>query len=200
MATSAATYQTALELLAKKYHFPIEDAKKALAGKGLLPKKMLVEAKPKPADSPFASKAAAEYAAENSVEIKGLKGTSVKGKLTIKDLKSAAEPVGSKQSVSPAAAKYARDLGIDLSSIQKDGKILLADVKALEADSESDDCEPSFKLTTGAARLVEQYEIEDEDLEAIKGTGKGGTIKVGDLEKLIKEIKSYDSDSSDSAA
>jgi len=198
MATSAATYQSAIELLAKKYGFEVADAKKVLAAKSLLPKKLLVEAKSKPADSPFASKAAAEYAATNSVEIKGLKGTSVKGKLTVKDLKSSQDTT-SKQLVSPAAAKYARDLGIDLSSIQKDGKILLADVKALEDDSDSED-EPSFKLTTGAARLVEQYEIVDEDLEAIKGTGKGGAIKVADLAALIKELKAYESDSSDSAA
>ena len=196
MATSAATYQSALELLAKKYSFDLADAKKALAGKGYLPKKMLVEVKPKPADSPFASKAAAEYAASNSVEIKGLKGTSVKGKLTVKDLKSSQDTT-SKQLISPAAVKYARDNGIDLSSIEKAGKILLADVKALEADDSDSEDEPSFKLSTGAARLVDEYEIDDEDLDAIKGTGKGGTIKVCDLAAIIKEIKKYESDGSE---
>lgn len=194
MATSAATYQSALELLAKKYSFDLADAKKALAGKGYLPKKLLVGAKPKAAATPFASKAASEFAAKHSVDIKGLKGTSVKGLLTVKDLEATMD-TAVKISVSPAAAKYARDNKISLDSIRKDGKILLGDVKAHEADTEPESDDDEIKLSTAAARAVKQYEIEDEDLEDIKATGKKGVIVLADLKALIKEIKDAESDS-----
>jgi pyruvate/2-oxoglutarate dehydrogenase complex dihydrolipoamide acyltransferase (E2) component len=192
MATSAANLQLILEICAKTANCDIEDLKKAVAAKKLLPKKLLEPPKPKKEDSPFASTAAAKFAEEHSVEIKGLKGTSIKGKLTVKDLKdSVAGP--KKVTVTAGAKTFAEANGVDLSKVvpAKEGKILKQDVVEYlrEQDSDDSDSEPDFKLTTAAAREVDKYDIDDEDLEKIKGTGKDGAIKLCDLKELIDEIK-----------
>lgn len=186
MATSAVNLQLILDIALK--HTDMDSLKKAIHAKGLLPKKLLEVAKPPKVDDPFASKAAREFAETHSVALKGIKGTSVKGKITVKDLKDASAPGGKKVPISPAAAKFARDNGIDVSSIKQDGKILLADVKELLAD-ESDSDEEDVKLSTAAARAVKQYNIESEDLDDITPTGKKGEILLSDLKDLISEIK-----------
>jgi pyruvate/2-oxoglutarate dehydrogenase complex dihydrolipoamide acyltransferase (E2) component len=195
MATSAANLQLILDIAVK--HSDMEQLKKALIAKDLLPKKLQKETV-KPEQSPFASKAAAEFAAKHSVAIKGLKGTSKRGeKLTVADLKAALEPA-SKISVSPAAAKYARDNGVDLASIRKDGKILLADVKVVASEDSEPEVAPKIKLSTAAAREVKKYNFDDEDLETIKGSGKGGSILLTDLKELIAEMDSETDSESDS--
>ena len=193
MATSAANLQLILDISLK--HTDIDALKKALHAKGLLPKKLLEAPKAAKVDDPFASKAAREYAATNSVSIKGLKGTSVKGKLTVKDLKDASAPAGSKVSISPAAAKFARDNGIDITTISQDGKILLADVKELLAgDSDSDSDGEPIKLSTAAARAVKQWKISEEDLETVDATGRKGEILLKDIADLIAEAKAVAED------
>jgi len=195
MATSAANLQLILDIAVK--HSEMDKLKKALIAKDLLPKKLQKESA-KPEQSPFASKAAAEFATKHSVAIKGLKGTSKRGeKLTVADLKAALEPA-SKISVSPAAAKYARDNGIDLSSISKDGKILLADVKVVASEPSDSEGAPKMKLSTAAAREAKKWGFDDEDLEAINGSGKGGSILLSDLKELIEAMESGSESESDS--
>jgi pyruvate/2-oxoglutarate dehydrogenase complex dihydrolipoamide acyltransferase (E2) component len=191
MATSALNLQLILDIALK--HDDMDLLKKAIHAKGLLPKKLLIEAK-KPADSPFASKAAAEYAAVHSIAIKGLEGTSKNGKLTVKDLKVAQAPAGNKLKISPSAAKYARDNSIDFSGCEgsgKNGTILLSDIKALESgdDSDSESDSDALKLSAAAERAMKQYEIDEDDIDDIEGSGKDGTILLKDLKDIIEEIK-----------
>ena len=194
MATSAANLQLCLEIALK--HTDMAALKKALIAKDLLPKKLQKEVATAE-QSPFASKAAAEFAATHSIAIKGLTGTSKRGaKLTVADLKAALAPAA-KVSVSPAAAKYARDNGVSLESITKDGKILLADVKALVATA-PEAAAPKLKLSTAAAREAKKYNFDDEDLESIKGSGKGGQILLSDLKELMAEMDSETDSETDS--
>jgi len=192
MATSAANLQLILDISLK--HTDIDALKKALHAKGLLPKKLLEAPKAAKLDDPFASKAAREYADKYKVALKGIKGTSVKGKLTVKDLKDASAPAGSKVSISPAAAKFARDNGIDITTISQDGKILLADVKELLAEDSDSDSEDPIKLSTAAARAVKQWKISEEDLETVDATGRKGEVLLKDLADLIAEAKAVEED------
>jgi len=192
MATSAANLQLILDI-ALANTGDMSELKKAIHSKGLLPKKLIEVDGAAKENSPYASKQAKEYAEKETICIKGIKGTSVKGKITIKDLKDASAPSEPKISISPPAMKYARDNGIDIKGLQgtgKGGNILLADVKALDVDSDSDSEDgDEIKLTPAAARAVKQHDIDDDDLASVEGTGKGGAIKLSDLKDIIDEIK-----------
>lgn len=190
MATSAETYTAALVYLSKTYDFDVKVAMTELASKGLLPAKMLKVAKPKPADTPFASKAAGEFAALHGIAIKGLVGTSVKDKLTVKDLKDAMKPT--KVNIHHVALKYAQAHGLDISVLNLDRKILLADVKAMETpdtDTESVADEPVYKVSPSARSAMTKWDIEDSELADIQPTGKRGMYKLCDLKSLIDECK-----------
>lgn len=196
MATSAANLALILEICSKTADFPLADLYKAVAAKKLLPKKLLEPPKAKALETPFASKAAEKFATEHSVEIKGIKGTSAKDKLTVKDLRdSIAGP--KKVSVTAGAKTFAAANKVDLSLVVGANplKILKMDIVDYIRDRDSgsddeDEEEPNYKLTTAAEREVDKYEeIEDSDLEAIEGTGKDGAIKLCDLKELIADIK-----------
>ena len=171
-----------------------------LSAKGYLPKKM-TEKKPVKKVSVFASKAAEEFA-----EAKGLTwpvaqpGSGNNGKVTVKDLKTLAEPKTAKKvNASPTALQYARDNGLDITKIATgsgaEGKILLKDVKdlkvpdAVEKGEESEEEGVKLNISPSAAKLMKQYEIDEEDLAEIEPTGKGGTIVAADLKELIDLIK-----------
>ena len=82
-----------------------------------------------------------------------------------------------------------------------EGKVLLKDVKDLKptakADSDDDDT-GKRKVSSAAAKLMKQYEIDEEDIVEIEGTGTNGTVVAKDLKELIDLIKSEKSDDSDS--
>ena len=200
MATSAETLSRIITELVKAKPGDYDAAVELLAAKGYLPKKM-TEKKPVKKVSIFASKAAEELA-----EAKGLvwpedkEGSGNNGKVTVKDLKTLSEPKSAKKvNASPTALQYARDNGLDISKIASgsgaEGKILLKDVKdlkvpdAVEKGEESDDDGVKLKISPSAAKLMKQYEIDEEDLAEIEPTGKGGTIVAADLKELIDLIK-----------
>ena len=97
------------------------------------------------------------------------------------------------------ALQYARDNGLDISKIASgsgaEGKILLKDVKdlkvpdAVEKGEEEEDEGVKLKVSPSAAKLMKQWEIDEEDLAEIEPTGKGGTIIAADLKELIDLIK-----------
>jgi pyruvate/2-oxoglutarate dehydrogenase complex dihydrolipoamide acyltransferase (E2) component len=161
----------------------------------------MTEKKPVKKVSIFASKAAEELA-----EAKGLvwpedkEGSGNNGKVTVKDLKTLSEPKSAKKvNASPTALQYARDNGLDISKIASgsgaEGKILLKDVKDLkvpddvEKGEESEDDGVKLKISPSAAKLMKQYEIDEEDLAEVEPTGKNGTIVAADLKELIELIK-----------
>ena len=196
MATSADTLSRILDELVK--HSPADRASaiRLLSAKGLLPKKLTELPKEKKV-SRFASKAAEEYAEAKSVDIpEGFKGSGNNDKITVKDIKTLAEgPKKKSANASPSALKFARDNGIDLTRIAQgsgaEGKILLSDVKDLKGDNTvdvSDDDDKPPKISPPAAKLMKQYDIDEEDLDDIEGTGKDGTILAKDLKELIEII------------
>jgi pyruvate/2-oxoglutarate dehydrogenase complex dihydrolipoamide acyltransferase (E2) component len=197
MATSADTLSRILDELVK--HAPTDRASaiRLLSAKGLLPKKLTELPKEKKV-SRFASKAAEEYAEAKSVDIpEGFKGSGNNDKITVKDIKILAEgPKKQKANASPSALQFARDNGLDLTRIAHgsgaEGKILLKDVKDLKGPepvdvSEDDDKPP--KISPPAAKLMKQWDIDEDDLEDIEGTGKDGTILAKDLKELVELIK-----------
>jgi len=197
MATSAVTLSRIIDELVKNPPADRAGAIRHLSAKGLLPKKMTEIPKEKVV-SRFASKAAEDYADAKSVEIpEGFKGSGNNDKITVKDIKALNEgPKQKKTNASPSALQFARDNGFDLSRIAHgsgaEGKILLRDVKDLKdpdppADSDDDDKPP--KISPPAAKLMKQWDLDEEDLVDIDGTGKDGTILAKDLTELIELVK-----------
>jgi pyruvate/2-oxoglutarate dehydrogenase complex dihydrolipoamide acyltransferase (E2) component len=95
---------------------------------------------------------------------------------------------------SPSAQQFCRDNGLDISKVTgsgTDGKVLLKDVKDLKptAKADSDDDADKRKVSSAAAKLMKQYEIDEEDIVDIEGTGTDGTVVAKDLKELIDLIK-----------
>ena len=215
MATSAQQLSLIIDHLCKQGGIDRASALQTLDGKGLLPKKLMAAETPKVKKvSVFASKQAEDYKDANDLVIPdGFVGTGNNSKITVKDLKGLAEgPKKPKVNASPSALQWCRDNGIDISRIATgsgaEGKILLKDVKDLKdpdppADSDDDeDVSPGKKksktdkpkVTPAAAKLMKQYDIDEEDIKGVVGTGKGGAIKAEDLDDIIQMIKDEEDD------
>ena len=223
MATSADTLSIIIDLLVKERPKTRDAAMAILSAKGCLPKKLLVVPTVKQV-SLFASKAAEDYAVAKDVKIPaGFKGTAAKDKYSVKDLKALVEGAAKTKTAnaSPSALQFARDNGIDIDTATGsgvDGKILLKDVKGLKpaftclpllAVPAVSDPGPSSvnedkpKISPSAAKLMKRYDIDEDDVADIKGSGANGTILAKDLAELIEMIKQDEaegsSDSDDAA-
>ena len=125
--------------------------------------------------------------------------------LRLADLKQFAEgPKKAKVNASPSAQQFCRDNGLDITKVTgtgTEGKVLLKDVKDLKptakADSDDDDTSKR-KISSAAAKLMKRYEIDEEDIVEVEGTGTNGTVVAKDLKELIDLIKAEKSDDSDS--
>ncbi len=214
MATSAQQLSLIIDHLCKEGGIDRASALQTLDGKGLLPKKLMAAETPKVKKvSVFASKQAEDYKDANDIVIPdGFVGTGNNSKITVKDLKGLAEgPKKPKVNASPSALQWCRDNGIDISRIAAgsgaEGKILLKDVKDLKdpdppADTDDEESSPGKKksktdkpkLTPAAAKLMKQYDIDEEDITDVVGSGKGGAIKAEDLDDIIQMIKDEEDD------
>ena len=193
MATSAQTLSLIIDELVKAKPIDRGAAITLLAVKGLLPKKLTEVPKEKKVTR-FASKAAEDFADAKSLVIPdGFKGTAANDKISVKDLKQLAEgPKKTKANASPSAQQFARDNGIDISKISgsgAEGKVLLKDVKDLKPTAKVAEEPAKRKVSSSAAKLMKQYEIDEEDIVDIDGSGKEGTIVAKDLKELIDMIK-----------
>jgi pyruvate/2-oxoglutarate dehydrogenase complex dihydrolipoamide acyltransferase (E2) component len=200
MATSAQTLSLIIDELVKAKPLNRDEAVTLLAAKGFLPKKLSEKPKEKKT-SRFASKAAEEFAEAKSIVVPdGFKGTANNDKISVKDLKQLAEgPKKTKVHASPSAQQFCRDNGLDITKVKgsgTDGKVLLKDVKDLKplaiADTDADTSKR--KVSSAAAKLMKQYEIDEEDIVDIEGTGTNGTVVAKDLKELIDMIKAEKSD------
>lgn len=204
MATSAQTLSLIIDELLKAKPASRADAIELLAAKGYLPKKLTEKPKEKKTSN-FASKAAEDFAEAKGIVVPdGFKGTATNDKISVKDLKQLAEgPKPPKVNASPTAQQYARDNGIDITKVTgtgAEGKILLKDVKETpvakkksEPAAEAAEDDDKIKVSPSAAKLMKQYDIDEDDITDIKGTGKNGTIVAGDLKELIDMIKAENS-------
>lgn len=193
MATSAQTLSLIIDELVKAKPLDRDAAITLLASKGYLPKKLSEKPKEKKT-SRFASKAAEDFADAKSLVIPdGFKGTAANDKISVKDLKQLAEgPKKTKANASPSAQQFARDNGIDISKISgsgAEGKVLLKDVKDIKPAAKAAEKPANLKVSSSAAKLMKQYEIDEEDVVDIEGSGKEGTIVAKDLKELIDMIK-----------
>jgi pyruvate/2-oxoglutarate dehydrogenase complex dihydrolipoamide acyltransferase (E2) component len=202
MATSAQTLTLIIDELVKAKPLDRDAAITLLAAKGYLPKKLSEKPKEKKT-SRFASKAAEEFAEAKGIVVPdGFKGTANNDKISVKDLKQLAEgPKKTKVNASPSAQQFCRDNGLDITKVKgsgADGKVLLKDVKDLKptAEADSDDDTSKRKVSSTAAKLMKQYEIDEEDIVDIEGTGTNGTVVAKDLKELIDMIKAEKSDES----
>lgn len=200
MATSAQTLSLIIDELVKAKCADRDSAIALLGAKGYLPKKLTQAPKEKKV-SRFASKAAEDFAEAKGLEIpEGFKGTAANDKISVKDLKQLAEgPKKPKVNASPSAQQYARDNGIDLAKVtssRDDGKILLKDVKeqAKVTPMSTEEETEKRKVSPSAAKLMKQYDIDEEDIDEITGSGKDGTIVAKDLKELIDMIKAENGD------
>jgi pyruvate/2-oxoglutarate dehydrogenase complex dihydrolipoamide acyltransferase (E2) component len=205
MATSAQTLSLIIDELLKAKPANRDAAIELLAAKGYLPKKLTEKPKEKKV-SLFASKAAEDFAEAKGIVVPdGFKGTAANDKISVKDLKQFAEgPKKAKVNASPSAQQFCRDNGLDITKVTgtgTDGKVLLKDVKDLKptakADSDDDDTSKR-KISSAAAKLMKRYEIDEEDIVEVEGTGTNGTVVAKDLKELIDLIKAEKSDDSDS--
>lgn len=199
MATSADTLSMIIDLLVKERPKTREAAMALLSAKGCLPKKLLVVPTVKQV-SLFASKAAEDYAVAKDVKIPaGYKGTAAKDKYSVKDLKALVEGAAKTKTAnaSPSALQFARDNGLDIDTATGsgvDGKILLKDVKGLKPaftclPDPSSVNEDKPKISPSAAKLMKRYDIDEDDVSDITGSGANGTILAKDLTELIEMIK-----------
>jgi pyruvate/2-oxoglutarate dehydrogenase complex dihydrolipoamide acyltransferase (E2) component len=205
MATSAQTLSLIIDELLKAKPANRDAAIELLAAKGYLPKKLTEKPKEKKV-SLFASKAAEDFAEAKGIVVPdGFKGTAANDKISVKDLKQFAEgPKKAKVNASPSAQQFCRDNGLDITKVTgtgTEGKVLLKDVKDLKptakADSDEED-DGKRKVSSAAAKLMKQYEIDEEDIVEVEGTGTNGTVVAKDLKELIDLIKAEKSDDSDS--
>ncbi len=203
MATSAQTLSQIIDTLLKAKPASRDEAIELLGAKGFLPKKLTEKPKEKKVTL-FASKAAEDFAEAKNIAIpEGFKGSAANDKISVKDLKQLAEgPKASKANASPSAAQFARDNGIDISKVKgsgSEGKILLKDVKDLKPAAVAEKSEEdSPKISPSAAKLMKQWDIDEDDITDIDGTGKNGTIVAKDLKELIELIKAEKSDADES--
>ncbi len=202
MATSAQTLSLIIDELVKAKPLDRDAAVALLAAKGFLPKKLSEKPKEKKT-SCFASKAAEEFAEAKGIVVPdGFKGTANNDKISVKDLKQLAEgPKKTKVNASPSAQQFCRDNGLDITKVKGSGtddKVLLKDVKDLKpaAKADSDENDSKRKVSSAAAKLMKQYEIDEEDIVDIEGTGTNGTVVAKDLKELIDMIKAEKSDES----
>jgi len=202
MATSAQTISLIIDELVEAKPVDRDAAIALLATKGYLPKKLLEKPREKKT-SRFASKAAEEFAEAKGIAVPcGFKGTANNDKISVKDLKQLAEgPKKTKVNASPSAQQFCRDIGLDITKVNgsgTDGKVLLKDVKDLKptAKVDSDDDTSKRKVSSAAAKLMKQYEIDEEDIIDIEGTGTNGTVLAKDLKELVDMIKEEKSDES----
>jgi|TARA_Y100000992_G_scaffold59335_1_gene36211 pyruvate/2-oxoglutarate dehydrogenase complex dihydrolipoamide acyltransferase (E2) component len=202
MATSAQTLSLIIDELVKAKPLDRDAAVTLLSAKGYLPKKLTEAPKEKKA-SRFASKAAEDYAEAKSMVIPdGFKGTAANDKISVKDIKQLAEgPKKVKVNASPSAQQFARDNGLDITTVKgsgAEGKVLLKDIKDLKPTAKAAEEPAKRKVSSSAAKLMKQYEIDEEDIVDIEGSGKEGTVVAKDLKELIDMIKAEKSgDSSD---
>ena len=205
MAISAQTLSLLIDELLKAKPANRDAAIELLAAKGYLPKKLTEKPKEKKV-SLFASKAAEDFAEAKGIVVPdGFKGTAANDKISVKDLKQFAEgPKKAKVNASPSAQQFCRDNGLDITKVTgtgTDGKVLLKDVKDLKptakADSDDDDTSKR-KISSAAAKLMKRYEIDEEDIVEVEGTGTNVTVVAKDLKELIDLIKAEKSDYSDS--
>lgn len=202
MATSAQTLSLIIDELVKAKPLDRDAAITLLAAKGYLPKKLSEKPKEKKT-SIFASKAAEEFAEAKGIVVPdGFKGTANGDKISVKDLKQLAEgPKKTKVNASPSAQQFCRDNGLGITKVKgsgADGKILLKDVKDLKptAKADSDEDTSKRKVSSSAAKLMKQYEIDEEDIVDIEGSGTNGTVVAKDLKELIDMINAEKSDES----
>jgi len=218
MATSAATLNTIINelLTAKPANF--EDAIKLLTEKGIKLPKALIEVKPVKTPSIFASKAAQDFAEAHNVEIpEGFRGSTVKFKITVGDLKKLKDPPVEKKNISPSAEKFVRDNDLDITDFVgtgTDGKIMLKDVKALKdlndlSDSKKAPDSPKApgapkkqktterKFSAAAAKAMKKYELDADDVAEVNGTGKNGEVTLSDIKDLIEIFEAETESSSD---
>ena len=201
MATSAATLQTIIDTLSKKYKFNSDEALKILSADELLPKKMI----PKEINADgniWASKKAEELASQYKIVPTG-DGSGKNGKWTLKDIEKLMEkPTKSKINISPNALNLANEKGLSLSGktgTGKDGRILLKDV---ENWIKSDDNDEDYDLNISPRALMEAHQsgLSDGDLTAINGTGKDGRILLEDVKKYITSTETDDSEDDESSS
>lgn len=168
-----------------------------LESKGLLPPKLKPKA-PKPSKpvSRFASQAAEDAAAEAELKIpEDFAGTSKDGKITVKDVKDLCKKNEVKVNASPAAKAFASANGLsieDFTGSGPDGKVLVSDLKVADKPAEKKKVKKestSPKLTPKAKKLVEQWQLDEDDVKEVTGTGAGGSIKESDLKELIAAAK-----------
>lgn len=200
MATSAATLQTIINTLSKKYKFNSDEAIKILSADELLPKKMML--KDTIADGNiWASKKAEELASQYKIVPTG-EGSGKNGKWTLKDIEKLMEkPTKSKINISPNALNLANEKGLSLSGKTgsgKDGRILLKDV---ENWIKSDDNDEDDDLNISPRALMEAHQngLSDGDLTSINGTGKDGRILLEDVKKYITSTETDDSEDDESS-
>lgn len=152
-------------------------------------------------DSPFASKAAKEYAEEKKVNIDEIEGSGKNGKISVDDIRLfLGEEPKHKKSPSQWSSKAAKDLAHEnsLSSkdfpkssrtgrVWKDGTVTISieDVKTKLGIS-SPKKSPSKWSSKKAKELAEEYKLSSDD---IKGTGKDNRITKSDVEKYIRKMK-----------
>lgn len=205
MATSAQTLSMIIDEMLKNKPANRDAAIDLLASKGYLPKKLTEKPKEKKV-SRFASKAAEDFAEAKSIVVPdGFKGTAANDKISVKDLKQLAEgPKKARVNASPSAQQFCRDNGLDITKVTgsgTEGKVLLKDVKDLKPTAEADPDDEDTgkrKISSAAAKLMKQYEIDEEDIVEVEGTGTNGTVVAKDLKELIDLIKAEKSDDSDS--
>jgi len=193
MATSAQTLSMIIDELVKAKPLDRDAAITLLSAKGYLPKKLTEAPKVKKV-SRFASKAAEDFAEAKGITVPDeFKGTAANDKISVKDLKQLAEgPKAAKVNASPSAQQFARDNGIDISKVKgsgAEGKVLLKDVKDAKPAAKPTVSDDKIKVSPSAAKLMKQYDIDEDDITDIEGTGKDGTIVAKDLKELIDMIK-----------
>ena len=197
MATSAANLAIIIDELSTKFKFDKNKAFTYLANQERLPKKLLP--KQNKDESIWASNKALKLAEEHGIKPEG-PGSGRNGRWTMVDVKKAIEkPNNNKLLVSPNAMNLANERGISLvgkTGSGVDGRILLKDVEALIAKN-IEEHKDELNISSRALQEAHTYEITDEQLRHINGSGREGRILLADIIKFHKSCDDDDDDDDD---
>ncbi|QGU94522.1 2-oxo acid dehydrogenase subunit E2 [Clostridium bovifaecis] len=113
----------------------VEEAQEEKGENKIVEQNISASSENKPKKRIKAAPAAKKLAAESSIDLEIIRGTGSEGRIVVKDIEDYIENQKNKAKISPVADKMAKKLNVDISEINKDGRIMKEDVLAFVNNS-----------------------------------------------------------------
>lgn len=135
-----------------------------------------------------ASPLARRVARDNNISLALVKGTGPEGRIVERDVKAALSESPAKQTVSPLAAKVAAEYSVDLTAIQKDGRVMSADVLAVVKPSAPASA-VGGKPLSGMRRIIAERLSQSWKAPHVHMTAEVDMTAAGELRRRLMAVK-----------